>query len=76
MTLIELALELGISTQALGFRFWKLAAHLPITAEQEEALRSSPGPGRRVQFTDDERREKARLARQERRAKEKKQSLK
>ena len=71
MTLTELAVDLGISTQALGFRFYKLAAHLPITAEQEEALRSSPGPGRKVQFTDDERRERARLARQERRAAEK-----
>ena len=71
MTLTELAAHLGISVQALGFRFFKLAAHLPLTPEQEEALRSSPRAGRKVQYTDDERREKARVARREQRAKEK-----
>ena len=76
MTLTELAATLGVTVQALSFRFFKLAAHLPLTPEQEEALRSSPRAGRRVQFTDDERRAKARAARRERRAKEKKQSLK
>ena len=71
MTPTELASVLGVTVQALGVRFFKLAAHLPLTPEQEEALRSSPGPGRRVQYAEDEKREKARLSRQERRAAEK-----